>query len=592
MPNVLTTSISITRSEINSKFDINLQTKLTCVDMDLFIYFFRAYPLRTIIVFIGITIASIITAITLLALPALLFTLLGRSSAKTQFINDFLSQAGVSPSTENFIIFLILGIILQNAFLAGSNVYAGFTKAKVVKDLRIKLITLISQTEWRYFTKQPSGNITATLLNEINIAGDGYETMVVILSNTVQMAAYLSVAFFLSWQIAAIAIITSIILAVLFGKLISTSKKLGHENTILVSKITAQLTDSYRSIKPLKAMAREKHSHAILNNYTKQLKSVNKKDTVASRVLEMLQEIILMSTVILTIYFSFKQLDIPIEFSIVLVILFLRTMKLFGKSQKQFRNYAGNISGYEMVMQRIDSATENREQRNGTIKHEFNGTIEFVDATFMHDKKKILDCATATFQHKKLNTIIGLSGEGKTTIADLICGLYQPHSGKIIIDGISLLDIDISDWRKQIGYVTQENNLLNTSIKHNITLGDTRFSDADINYALKKSHGTAFVKKLPLGIETNVGENGAHLSGGQRQRILIARALVHSPKLLILDEATSALDSETEKHLSEIFKSLSKEITIISISHRPALVEISDHIMKLKHGKLISQTTN
>ncbi len=557
--------------------------------MDLFFYFFRAYPLRTIIVFIGVTIASLITAITLLALPALLFTLLGRSSAKTQFINKFLEQSGVSPTTENLIIFLIIGIILQSAFLAGSNIYAGFTKAKVVKDLRIKLITLMSQTEWGFFTKQSSGNFTASLLNEIDIAGDGYETMVVILSNSVQMLAYLSVAFFISWQIAAIAIITSLILAILFSKLISISRKLGDEHVILVRKITAQLTDSYRSIKPLKAMAREKHSHAILGSYTKQLKSVNKKDTVASQVLEMSQEIILMSTVILTIYFSFKELNIPIEFSIVLVILYLRTMKLFGKSQKQFRTYVGNISGYHMVMQYMNATIENREQRNGIIKHEFYGDIEFKNVSFMHEAKQILNCTSATFQHKKLNTIVGLSGAGKTTIADLVCGLYQPQSGEIIIDGVSIQDIDITYWRKQIGYVTQENNLLNTTIKNNITLGDTKFTNDDIRYALKKSHCTDFVEQLPQGVETNVGENGAHLSGGQRQRILIARALVHFPKLLILDEATSALDSETEKHLSEIFKSLSKEITIISISHRPALVEISDHIVKLEHGIFINQ---
>jgi ATP-binding cassette subfamily C protein len=560
--------------------------------MDLFFYFFRAYPLRTIIVFIGVTIASLITAVTLLALPALLFTLLGRSSAKTQFINEFLEQSGVSPTTENLIIFLIIGIILQSAFLAGSNIYAGFTKAKVVKDLRIKLITLMSQTEWGFFTKQSSGNFTASLLNEIDIAGDGYETMVVILSNTVQMLAYLSVAFFISWQIAAIAIITSLILAILFSKLISISRKLGDEHVILIRKITAQLTDSYRSIKPLKAMAREKHSHAILSSYTKQLKSVNKKDTVASQVLEMSQEIILMSTVILTIYFSFKELNIPIEFSIVLVILYLRTMKLFGKSQKQFRTYVGNISGYHMVMQYMNATIENREQRHGIIKHEYHGDIEFKNVSFMHEKKQILNCTSTTFHHKKLNSIIGLSGAGKTTIADLICGLYQLQSGEIIIDGVSIQNIDISYWRKQIGYVTQENNLLNTTIKNNITLGDTKFTNDDISYALKKSHCTAFVEQLPQGVETNVGENGAHLSGGQRQRILIARALVHSPKLLILDEATSALDSETEKHLSKIFKSLSKEITIISISHRPALVEISDYIVKLEHGKLIAQTSN
>ena len=559
--------------------------------MDLFFYFFKAYTLRTVIVFIGVTIASLITAITLLALPALLFTLLGRSSGKTQFINNFLQQLGITPTTENLIIFLIIGITAQSSVLAAANIYAGFTKAKVIKDLRIKLMTLMSQTEWGFFTKQSSGNFTASLLNETKIAGDGYETMVSILSNTVQMLAYLSVAFFISWQIAVIAIVTSIFLAILFNKLISISKNLGHEDTILSRKIIAQLTDSYRSIKPLKAMAREKHSHAVLNSYTKQIKSVNKKDTVASQILDMSQEIILMSTVILTIYFSFKQLNISIEYSIVLVILYLRTMKLFGKSQKQLRTYVGNISGYEMVMQYIDAATKNKEQCNGTKKHSFNGDIEFRDVSFKHDEKQILDQASATFRYKKLNTLVGMSGVGKTTIADLICGLYRPHSGKIILDGISILDIDISNWRKQIGYVTQENNLLNTSIKRNITLGDTTYTNKDIDNALIKSHSKTFIDQLKNGIETVAGENGAHLSGGQRQRILIARAILHSPKVLILDEATSALDSDTEVMVSKIFRELSKEMTIISISHRPALVDMSDYIYKVENGK-ISTTSN
>ena len=232
--------------------------------MDLFIYFFRAYPTRTIIVFFGVTLASLITAITLLALPALLFTLLGRSSAKTQFINEFLQQFGVTPTTENLILFLIIGITAQASLLAASNIYAGFTKAKVIKDLRIKLMTLMSQTEWGFFTRQSSGNFTASLLNETKYAGDGYETMVTILSNTVQMIAYLSVAFFISWQIAVIAIITSIFLAILFNKLISISKKLGHEDTILSRKIISQLTDSYRSIKFFKSYGKRKTLASII----------------------------------------------------------------------------------------------------------------------------------------------------------------------------------------------------------------------------------------------------------------------------------------------------------------------------------------
>lgn len=558
--------------------------------MDLFLYFFRSYPWRTILVFVAVTIASIVTAASLLILPALLFTLLGRNSAKTQFINDAFLQIGVNPSTENLIYFFLAGIVIQNILLGGANIYAGFTRAKVIKDLRIKLLTTMSQTEWAFFIKQSTGVFTAALVNEVENAGNGYETMVGILSNAVQLLAYLSVAFFISWQIAVIAIITGIVLTMLFGKLILVSKEFGAEGTYLIREITARLTDSYRSIKPLKAMSRESHSHALLSTYTKKLKEVARKGTIASELLDSLQDIILMCAIIFTIYFSFKYLDIPLELSIILVILYLRSMKLFAKSQKQYQAFLANVSGYDMVIDSMKNALDHREHRTGTRKHTLKGNIEFRNVTFKHDHKTILNNASATFYHHKLNSIVGPSGEGKTTTVDLICGLYQSSLDSILIDEIPLSEIDIAFWREQIGYVTQEHNLLNTSIKNNITLGDPIFSENQIDTALQKAHCTSFLQELPYGIETGVGENGAYLSGGQRQRVLIARAIIHSPKLLILDEATSALDSQTEKSLSEMFRELSREMTIISISHRPALINASDHIIELQDGKLIEVT--
>ncbi len=554
--------------------------------MDLFLYFFKAYPRRTILVFFAVTLASIITAATLLILPALLFSLLGRNSAKTEFINDIILYFEITPSAENLIFLFLIGLVLKSLLLAGANIYAGFTKAKVIKDLRIKLLKSVSRAEWAYFTRQSSGGFTASLINEIESAGDGYETMVLILSNAVQIIAYLSVAFFISWEIAVVAIVVGIILTLLFGKLITINKILGAEDVHLTRQITSQVTDLYRSIKPLKAMSRESHAHALLNSYTKQLKAVAKKGTIASEVLDALQEIILMSTVIFTIYFSFKHLDIPFEFSIILVLLYLRTMKLFGKTQKQYQAYMGNVSAYDMVTSSINDAVRNREQRPGTIKHDLKGDIILKNVCYSHGNKVILDNASAVFHHQKLNSIIGPSGEGKTTTVDLICGLYPPSSGEILLDNKPLSSIDINYWRSQIGYVTQENNLLNTTVKENVTLGNNKYSDDEVKNALTKAHCMTFVQELPNGIKTNVGENGSHLSGGQRQRILIARALVHSPKLLILDEATSALDSTTEEELSKIFRELSQEITIISISHRPAIKERSHHILTLCNGKL------
>ena len=556
--------------------------------MDLLLYFLKGYPRRTILVFIGVTIASVITAVTLLALPALLATMLGRSTGKADIFNRYFELMGINPTTENLLIFLMVGIIIQNILLACSKIYAGFTVAKIVKDIRIQLLSSMSRTEWSYFIKQSSGEFSASIINEINQAGNGYTTMVDILSTIVLMAAYLSVAFFISWPIAVIAILTSLLLIIFFGKLISISKDLGAADTKLVRQLTAHVTDSYRGIKPLKAMGRESHSHSLLSDYAKKLKKVNKKSILVKEILNMLQEIVLMATIILTVYFSFDLLDIPLEFAIILVILYLRSMKLFGKTQKQYQNYVGNLHGYQTVIKTLEKTEKLQEKRPGKIKYLLEHNIVFDNVNFRHGKKLILYRVFATIYYKKLNSIVGESGAGKTTIVDLLAGLYKPTKGRISANGLSLLEMDIKQWRRQIGYVVQENTLLNTSIKENITLGDTDFSDTDIYTALEKVEALSFVMELPEQLDTIVGENGCYLSGGQRQRISIARAIVHSPRLLILDEATSALDKETEIQLSMIFKELSKEITILSISHRPAIVEISDNVIELRDNKLLT----
>lgn len=554
--------------------------------MNLFSFFFRSYPTRTVLVFIGITIASIITAVTLLALPALLFSLLGRNSSKTQFVNDILISLNVEPTPENLIIFLLTGITLQNILLAGSNIYAGFTKAKIIKDMRMQFLKATTASEWRFFLKQKNGVFTTALTSEIDKAGNGYSNMVLIMATFAQIVAYLSVAFFIAWQIAVVAIGTGLLLTMAFKRLIKASKEYGKEESGFTRKITAQLTDSYRSIKPLKAMAREKYSYEVITDFTRAIKKITRKNTITSEILDAVQEIVLMATVILTIYFSFQYFNLPFEYSIILVILYLRSMKLFGKSQKQMQNYAMNQGAFELTEKFLDEAIAHEEYRPGKIKHDLSGNIVFRHVNFNYGSKEILKNINATFYFQRLNSVIGPSGQGKTTTADLICGLFEPDKGRILIDNIELDKISIKYWRSQIGYVTQENTLLDTSIRENITLGDPHFNDEDVMHALERAQCLEFVAELPDGIHSPVGENGGRLSGGQCQRILIARALVHSPNLLILDEATSALDMETEKSLSQTFKEISRETTVISISHRPAMIEVSDHILIIEDKQL------
>jgi len=554
--------------------------------MHLLRYFYSRYPARSFIVCIAVTFASVITAATLMAMPVLLISMVGKETAKVQMFFQFFESIGITPTTENMVTFLLVGITIQSIIVGIARIYAGFTVAKIVKDLRIRLLTSVSQTEWKFFTNRSSGDYTAALVSEAERSGQGYMTLVDIICTLVQMIAYLTIAFLISWQVATIAIITSLLLLLLFSRLVEYSRKVAADTTVIIRKITSQLTDSYRSIKPLKAMAREQHVQAVLDSYAKQLKVTYRKSTIASETLDMFQEIILMTTIVLTVYFSFRHLELPLAYGFILVILYLRSMKFFGKAQKLHQKFVDDNEAYKQLIELIDLNIANAERRDGVKQHLLNGDIRFENISFSHPDKPVLKKASAIVYQYQLNSFVGLSGAGKTTLVDLLCGLHQTGSGQILINGIPLNELDTRHWRRQIGYVTQENSLLNSSVKDNVSLGDPNYSNDQIITALARAKAMDFVAELPMGIETVVGENGAQLSGGQRQRILIARALVHSPRLLILDEATSALDSQTELALSQIFKALSHEITVISISHRPAIVDISDHVYQLSDGKL------
>jgi len=184
----------------------------------------------------------------------------------------------------------------------------------------------------------------------------------------------------------------------------------------------------------------------------------------------------------------------------------------------------------------------------------------------------------------QITAIVGPSGAGKTSIADLIVGLVSPQSGNVSLDDVPLQDIDLRAWRQSVGYMPQDTFLLHESIFTNITLGDRTLTEADAEAALRAAEAWDFIAPLPEGMHTPVGERGARFSGGQRQRIAIARALIHKPQLLILDEATAALDPLSEAAICETVRKLRGTTTILAISHQPAVLGVADHIYRLEDG--------
>ncbi|QIG48829.1 ATP-binding cassette domain-containing protein [Nordella sp. HKS 07] len=258
---------------------------------------------------------------------------------------------------------------------------------------------------------------------------------------------------------------------------------------------------------------------------------------------------------------------------------------------------AAELEGaYVSTVQLIDSANAQRETHTGTLAPILEKECRFENVTFAHAKTPVVRNVSFTIAKGSITVLQGQSGAGKTTLIDLLTGLHTPQEGSITLDGVSLADIDMKQWRHSIGYVAQELSLLHTTVRENIVLGDTSISDADLMEALDQAGARDFIMAMPNGIDTEVGPMGLKLSGGQRQRIALARALVVKPALLILDEVTSALDPESELAICQNIAALRGKYTTVAITHRPAWAEVATELYKVERGGVIkttaSQTTN
>jgi len=235
------------------------------------------------------------------------------------------------------------------------------------------------------------------------------------------------------------------------------------------------------------------------------------------------------------------------------------------------------------------------QDKNISKASKLEGLIEFKGVDFFYPSRpdtKVLSNFSSTFELGKTTAIVGPSGSGKSTIVQLVERFYDPNQGQVLIDGVDIKNIHLRSLRQQIGYVSQEPILFNTTIKRNILFGKPDATDDEIIDALKKTNAWDFVSKYEKGIETMVGASGSQLSGGEKQRIALARAFVKQPRVLIFDEATSALDKKNEADVQRAIEKMKKElgsVTSIVIAHRMTTIRNADHIIVMEKGKVTEE---
>ena len=565
--------------------------------MRLMLTFFRAYPFQTFVMLLALLFAGIAEGIGLSALLPLINIAMRSDISDTgaahdqnpfeRFVTEFLAGLGVQPSIGVLLTIIVIGVTLKSLLLLVANKRVGYTAAQVATDLRLEMLRAILRSRWEYFIHQPVGRLTNGLATEAQRSSEAFVNGVTVITFSIQALIYGLVAVAVSWKATLIGLAAGTLIIGVSHFLVRMAKKAGRKQTSLLISLLARLTDTLLSVKPLKAMGQEHLVDSVLAMETNRLNKALRRQVFSSALLNAAQEEMFTIVIALGMFVALVQFGMPLATVMVLVVALGRMLAHFGKVQKQYQKMVIAESAFWSIRNTIEAAHQAEEplaQRG--VSPSFQHSIRLQDVAFAYGDKALLQQLSMDIPRGSLTALIGPSGSGKTTIIDLIIGLLQPQSGAVLIDGVPLSELDLKAWRRMIGYVPQETILLHDSVHHNVTLGDPARSAADVEYALRGAGAWEFTASLPEGVHSTVGERGGRLSGGQRQRIMIARALVHRPKLLILDEATSALDPASEAAIRKTIENLRGELTILAISHQTGLVEAADQVYRLEQGVL------
>jgi len=545
-------------------------------------------------VFVGLLVSSISEGfgiMTLVVVAQLVVEQEAVSSGKQiTMLFEFLRNIGIPTNIGPVLLMVVVALIVKAALLMVALSYSEYVGAKIESDYRLNLIQALMRAKWQFYSSTPVGRFANALNLEASSGAKLYSIMCRAAAVAISIVVYLMSALFLSWTLALTAIAISIVMVLLLSKFLSVSKIMGYRRADLYRSIVSKLTDGIQGIKALKSMGQEGYVEPMLKSSITKLQWVQFIERVSKIGLTQSREPIIVVCAAIGMYYAIEYLRLEIALVIGMAIIFHRSLNAVGQLQRVHQS-AVAIEGYYASF--LDITRQAIIQQEVNISDEpvtqLKGNIVFRNVGFRYGDVEVLSNAEFSLPIGEISVIVGASGSGKTTLVDLICRLYEPHSGSIDLNETPIKSFDLYSWRKQIGYVQQESILFHASVEQNVGLNNPSIEQEDIKLALVRAGAWDFIEELPKGTETIVGERGTKLSGGQRQRILIARALVRNPKILILDEATAGLDAVTESSLVKTVTNLQGAMTIISISHHNFIAAYAKRVYRLHNCKVIEE---
>jgi ATP-binding cassette, subfamily B, bacterial MsbA len=505
----------------------------------------------------------------------------------------------VEHGREDALLFVCVAIVsfvfLANLFRYLERMVASRIKVDVVRNMRMHIFSNVTRLHIGYFNTNRKGDLMSRFTNDISeVEVSVVNSLKSVLKEPITIVVYLIVLFMISVKLTLFTLILLPLTGGIVAEIIKRLKRKAKQSQEAMGRIVNIIDETFSGMRVIKAFNARKFIIRKMDDETGYHRRVNlsiaRKNELSSPVSEFLGVII----VAVILYYG-GQLVMSGDQELRPEV-FMGFLAFFASMIQPAKNFSNGITSLQkgtVAAQRIfdvvDVEPAIESKPNAKAVSEFRDSIEFKDVSFSYDKESVLRNINLKIARGKTVALVGPSGGGKSTLADLVPRFYDPTIGEVLLDGVALPEYDLESLRRLMGVVTQESILFNDTIFNNIAFGMDNIKEEDVIHAAKVANAHDFIVQSEEGYNTVIGDRGSKLSGGQRQRLAIARAVLKNPPILILDEATSALDSESERLVQDALTRLMQSRTSIVIAHRLSTIQHADEIVVIQDGRIVEQ---